>query len=443
MVANKDVLGTYLTQVISVGLTFLTTILISKGLGAEGMGNYTLYTNAVMLSSVWLGLSLPSAVVYFTASSIINPEKLFINLVYFSAASFLFTYTVMYILFYSNYLNFFLPNFIDNKKWIFLFVAHFFILLLNNLSIGVLRGKSKFKFVNLSTLFNALILFFLIIYNFYFFKKESISIAIYITIFSVLLQLVVNISVIFRNLNVVRGSYNLLHKKEWLMVFNYILLIYLANVIQYVSYKADIWILNFYHGPASTGIYSVSSTFAQVLWLLPTAISTILFTEVSQRNLEEVKNTIISYNRYIIFSGVIFGIGLYFLLKLVIPILYDGEYGQVSYIVFLLLIGIIPFSICILFGSIVAGLNNNILNFYSSGICLISVLIFDFLLIPYFSTIGAAIAKSIAYVLSSVFCLSQLNNRYKINVLLGLSPLLLIKDFRMIYNKIASFKYGK
>ena len=57
---------------------------------------------------------------------------------------------------------------------------------------------------------------------------------------------------------------------------------HLSNILAFVNYKADIFLVNFFLNPAATGIYVIAVQLAERLWILSQAISTVLLPRLAQ-----------------------------------------------------------------------------------------------------------------------------------------------------------------
>src|SRR5262249_23504828 len=53
-------------------------------------------------------------------------------------------------------------------------------------------------------------------------------------------------------------------------------LAYAANLVQFLNYRLDIWILQYFSGSAALGLYSLAANLAMMLWILPRSMSTAL-----------------------------------------------------------------------------------------------------------------------------------------------------------------------
>ena len=62
---------------------------------------------------------------------------------------------------------------------------------------------------------------------------------------------------------------------------------HLSNILAFVNYRADIFLVNFFTGPAAAGVYVIAVQLSERLWLLSRAASTVLLPRLSQLSSDE------------------------------------------------------------------------------------------------------------------------------------------------------------
>lgn len=426
---KKEIILSYFFQVGNVAISFLTTIILTKLLSQSDWGNYSLFQNLGLMGSIIGGISLPSAVIYFVASSKIDPAKILFN---FSAFQFIFSVLIILFFFvFNNYVSNELFLLKINNYYLLLFL-YLTLLMINNVVAAVMRGVFMFNNINFILFFANFLLF--AFYGYYYFfgriKEINIENAIALFLSTVTLQFFLNIFFLSRKLEYRKISFKLLNKFEIKSIVIFISTVYLANVLQIFVYKIDIWILYKYSDSATTAIYSLAVTVAQTTWLFATAVSTILFSVISKETDSNFNNTVTQYLRFTFYITFLLGFMLTIVVYFFAEKIFGSQYKMIIYIIPILLVGIIPFSIAIIFGSFAAGINNNILNLFGSMISFIVVIILDFILIPKYQYWGAAIATMISYLTSTIFCVLIFWIKYKINLNSYLNPTYLFNDIK-------------
>jgi O-antigen/teichoic acid export membrane protein len=430
---KKEIILSYFFQAGNVAISFLTTIILTKLLSQSDWGNYSLFQNLGLMGSIIGGLSLPSAVIYFVASSKIDPAKILFN---FSVFQLVFSVLIVLFVFIFN-------NNVSNKLFL-LKISNYYLLLflylsllmINNIVTSVMRGVFMFNYINFILFIANFLLF--AFYGYYYFlgrsKEITIENAITLLLSTAALQFFINLFFLSRKLIFNKSIIKLLNYSEIKSILIFISMVYLANVLQIFVYKIDTWILYKYSNSATTAVYALAVTVAQTTWLFATAISTILFSVISKEANNNFNNTVSQYLRFSFYITFLLGIMLTIVVYFFAEKIFGAQYKMIIYIIPILLVGIIPFSIAIVFGSFAAGINKNILNLFGSLISFIVVIVLDLILIPKYQYWGAAFATMIAYLTSTIFCISIFWIKYRISLNSYLNPTYLYNDFKKLFN---------
>jgi O-antigen/teichoic acid export membrane protein len=174
---------------------------------------------------------------------------------------------------------------------------------------------------------------------------------------------------------------------------------HLSNILSFVNYRADIFLVNFFLTPAATGIYVVAVYIAERLWMLSQAASTVLLPRLSAMH-QNPKARLALTNKGALtvagltaFASIVMSIGLYWLIA---PVFGD-EYTGALAAFFWLLPGIIAGAGARVQSNCIAASGRPEWNMYVAvGIVSINVM-GNILLIPRYGIVGAACATSLAY----------------------------------------------
>lgn len=189
---------------------------------------------------------------------------------------------------------------------------------------------------------------------------------------------------------------------EWRLFFSYSFVVLITNVIQFLAYRIDYWLIDYYKGTQQLGYYSLAVRLGQMLWFLPLLMAGILFPRIAGSAGEEEEAKWLSLVRI---SNTVFFFGAVIAAVVSAPVipLLAGEKFDESVLPFICLLpGLLFFCFNIIFAAWFAGKGMLKINLYGSSLCLILVLILDLLLIPKFGIKGAAIASSIAYAAAGI-----------------------------------------
>ena len=103
---------------------------------------------------------------------------------------------------------------------------------------------------------------------------------------------------------------------------------YVGNVAQFFNYKLDFWVVDEYYGKSNLGIYSLAAQLSQLLWMLPLAISTVLYSYASTGSREDAINFTVRLKQIAFYGTLFLGITGLFLSYYLIPILYGKEFNE-------------------------------------------------------------------------------------------------------------------
>ncbi|HNO56026.1 MAG TPA: oligosaccharide flippase family protein, partial [Chitinophagaceae bacterium] len=144
MSLRKNILVNYGSQVINTGLAFISSVFITRLLGAEGRGEYSLFTSSLQLFVVWLGFSLPVSIIYFVAGEKISKDRIFSTMLLFCLLTTLLVILLLIVLKYTGGLWIIFPERFRGINWQLFFVAQFFIMQLNGIIIAYLNAFKVF-----------------------------------------------------------------------------------------------------------------------------------------------------------------------------------------------------------------------------------------------------------------------------------------------------------
>jgi O-antigen/teichoic acid export membrane protein len=181
------------------------------------------------------------------------------------------------------------------------------------------------------------------------------------------------------------------------ILLNFILIGYIANLINLLNYRLDIWIINLYETEAQLGYYSLASNIAQLFFMISAPITVVLQPYI---NSDDSSRTI---KRLKLFSRINFTLILvlcvltFFISPFALPLVYGQEFANSINSLNFLLPGILFSCATQVFALMPIKQNKVIYNLIATSIGLAITLTLDLLLIPKLGITGASIASSIAY----------------------------------------------
>jgi len=184
-------------------------------------------------------------------------------------------------------------------------------------------------------------------------------------------------------------------------------------------YKGDIILINYFTGPEKTAIYKVGLVLAEMLWLVPKAIQSILFHNSSElwgqnnvKGLSKLGNQLLLYNTLVL---ILLGTGLFVLAEPFIDFYFGKGFGESVFPLKILIIGTVFFGIARIIASILKATEWIKIVETVTFITASANIILNIILIPRLGINGAAIATSFTYALI-LFGNLMVLKVYKINL---------------------------
>jgi len=421
----KYSVNTTITQFVSLGIYAITTILLARILGPENRGKLALVILIPTLSVTFGRVGIGHAVNFF-ASKISKNKLIFNTLLVFTVLScllvvfaliFAFLFKEIFFKGIENYLIVYISFFIP----FYLFYSHF---------ISVLQGLYQINPRNMiiitqSVLYLA-ILIIMIVFGYF-----TVLGAVTAYVISYIAADVMTARFLFKDYKFNTDDLDTSFIKSLL---NFGLKSHIGNVLKDLSYRGDILIINYFLTPEYVAYYLIAVVVAEVIWKIPDSVGNILLAHVSSLSKEDSAQFTPRVCRMVLLPVLIISLIELILGSKIIIWFFGEEYSPSIKVIFLLLPGVLSFSIWkILINDIVAQ-GNPLTYSMSSAVCLIMMLSFDIFLIPKYGIYGAAVASSIAYFTATVFIIIfyiRLTNNSLKAILLPTK-----NDFNVAYNLI-------
>ncbi len=404
---SKNITHTFIVQIPNYILGIVAGIFLTRQLGPEGKGAYTLMITNVQLLVMFLGLNLPGAIQFFTANKKIDPARLtgvaFLSLFAGAAVVFVFLFLIPFggeSLLTSNYDTFFFRTYI--------FIS-FFITNFNALVVGFLQGNHRFREVNSLSLINAILNFLLFTGMYYAAHYNLIKAGLPEVLCLTVLVLSVNATILaflFRKhikvkLTVTFSAIDLKPMAKFLIPA------YISVLINFFNYRLTIWMVNYFQGTEDLGYFSLALNFAQMMLMVTVAINTVLFPYFASKSDWDsaIKDFAfaLKINMSIMLTATV---GLVLCSSFLIPLFYGEVFNPSVAPVQILAVGTFFCSQAQVFGHFLGARNKNWVNTFIYLTALICLAVIGFFLIPLYGIEGAAIASGVSYfVMFTIFCI--------------------------------------
>lgn len=178
---------------------------------------------------------------------------------------------------------------------------------------------------------------------------------------------------------------------------------HLSNMLAFVNYKADIFLVNFFLSPAATGVYSISVLIAEKLWILSYSVGAVILPRLSELHQEEQKRKQLTplVARWVFLASALGALILALLASPLINLFFGSKFAPAFNALLWLLPGVVIYGMARVLSNDIAARGKPELNCFNEVVVVTVNVLGNIILIPRFGIEGAAIATSIAYILGS------------------------------------------
>ena len=387
-------------------------------MGAEGRGELAIFNNSIAFAVLFFGFSINSTIPYFINSGKAKAEELLTTVIIFSLISTVLVYCTLYLLENVGKLNWVLPGSTRSFQYKLIFTGLYFNTLLGGVLSTCLLTFKKFKevsFYNVS--FQVLPLFIYLMVYFKIIPSDPTTPFVTVIIITAIISFIsiIAIVILFIKIVPVRPIKKLIPFGLIKQFIFFSSMAYVGNVSQFFSYKLDFWIVDAYNGKSMLGIYSLAVQLSQLLWVLPQSLANVLYSYASNYKEEEALRVTLILKKIGFYGTLLFGILGLIVSYFLIPVLYGMEFTPAIHLMFIFLIGIIPFSMPTIIASFFAARGFFKFSFYVAMIVSIFTMCSYFVLIPRYGTTGAAFASVFSYLSSTILFEYLMYKKYQVN----------------------------
>lgn len=191
---------------------------------------------------------------------------------------------------------------------------------------------------------------------------------------------------------------------------------HLGNLVSFLNYRLDLFLVNLIAGPASAGLYSVAVRLAEQLWIISQAVSTVIFPRLSSMTEDKVVRGVLTsiMARWVLWITAVAASVLAGIAQPLIVLLFGPTFEGSAFVLVILLPGMVLFSCARVLANDFAASGRVGVNLMLSLMVLAINTAGNLALIPAFGMIGAAIATTLAYCITLIAYLvlqSRLNNQ--------------------------------
>ncbi|MEK2018540.1 oligosaccharide flippase family protein [Vibrio parahaemolyticus] len=390
---KKNIMSTLVFNVLVMLVLFFQGVFTAKTLGAEGKGELAYIINVLNIIFLICGFGVRQT----TSFLLRNRPKLKSEI--WSAH-----YCFLYFSIFLGLIIFWIFSFfkIDSYYWLGVVIP---ISIYTNFKTSVFLLDNNINGINLSKFIISVIPFSIFAILFIFGFDVSVSYYLISYTFSHIFNLIYVTYCTEPNYYLFKVSDNLRAKNTvfFKAFIRHCFLFGMPLVLFTLNFKLDYFFVEYFLGPSLLGIYSVSTSLAELTWAIPTVLSFVIFSEgLSKKGSHAFKIEIEQKAKLLSLVLVPVFILYSFILWKAIPLIYGDEFTlSVLPSIFLL-----PGALCIIIFNILHGEASSR---GRSGDCILPLIfglilnaIFNMILIPYLGVIGASVSSSLSYFFSFI-----------------------------------------
>lgn len=388
--------GTLTRQVVVGFLQLATIVIIARLFGPEGNGIYAVALLLPSMLATFLNLGIGSANVYYLGSKQFSLRKVRRSCVKISI-----TLSMLGIVIGSLIIQFkadvFFPEVDRSILWLAL--LSFPVSLILGFISSIFQGIQKFKEFNIALLVQPVVMLTGVI-GLAVFESVNLYNLLLIHIAGGLLSLLFSGICLHKYVRADEGRS--IEKNYSKPALSYGYKAHLSNVMAFVNYKADIFLVSFFLNPASAGIYVIAVQLTERLWIVSQAVSTVLLPRLSELSEESDKRLQITplISRLTLYSTALLSIGFAAIVYPLVKYIFGMSYIDAYLPLLILLPGVVLASAARILANDFAAQGRPELNLYASIFVVTCNIIGNVFLIPMYGLAGAAMATSIAYTIN-------------------------------------------
>jgi O-antigen/teichoic acid export membrane protein len=400
---KRSIFFTFLVQIPALLFGVVAGVFLTRTIGAAGTGTLGVFQADIDFFVLVLSLSLTNAFIYFIPGNKLPLNELLslgVWIVCGGVAALAGIIALAHV--FDGETLLYTPGFTQLKYDLFL-VGGFLVSVFNSFAIAILQGFKNFRRVNQVTLINSLL-------NLGSFggmfaaKKAGLFNPDFDTILLITFAILcVNALLwVYHLSKVLPPGFRLTttFSPQTRAIGRFVIIAYLSNVFNFLNYRFDIWVINYYCKAEELGYYLKAVNLAQMLWLISNPLATVLAPHLSETDDSAKTKDFVAQLSRLNVTVVLGAAAVMFLLAdFVFPFLYGPDFSNAVFPFKVIVAGIVFTCITKIFATYIFSRGKVIYNLWATIVALAATIVLDLLLIPHLGILGACITSVVAYFL--------------------------------------------
>lgn len=392
----QDSIITVFSKAVHFVLLFAISIITARYLGPHGKGTLSLVLLAPTLLVTFGDLGIAGANVYMVGRRKYLPSEVLGNSLLLTLAI---SCALLLVFWATSPLHYLVFKGVD-KHLLVLAVVSIPFSLFGPYAFTILLGLTRIARYSLAKLlehifFLALIILFLLILH------KSVSAAVLAYVLSTI-GAVIGILWLLRPVCKLKISYKKNLLKETLA---YGIKGHLGEIGGFLNRRLDVFLVNYFCGVEQVGLYAVGVSLGELLWYLPSALSSLLFSRTATTDTKAANDFTPIFLRNMIFLLIVGAVLMFVLAKTFVRIAYGDAFMPSVIPLWILLPGIVMYGISRMAAADLFGRGKPIISTIASIASLVVNVGLNLLFIPKWGIAGAALASTISYSVAGLIIL--------------------------------------
>ncbi len=400
----SNILHTYSSRILLIILGLFSNIIITRYLGVENYGIYTLALIIIALGTQFGNFGLHAVNIFYVAKRKMLLGMLLKNSILFSIVSGTIIGIIVYLV------SIIYPKVFNVDPTILLIIIVMIpISLMSLFTKNLLIGIGKIKLDNKISIYTRILTILLLLLSIYLFELD-VNVALCIFAIGLLVGLFFILKILKKNVIYRYKLSSKLLKK----ISKFGLKAYISAIFAFLVLKSDLFFVNYYLSKSELGYYSLAVSFIDYVLMLPVIIGTILYQKLSSmKNDYEKYKLMKNIRNYFFMFYILFLIILYNLSESIIILLYGNVFYSSIIYFNILLIGIFFYALETIEIQYLITTGNSILIVYYWIISFLVNVLINYIYINIYGLYAVTASTIISYLL--IFLLVRIHIYRKVN----------------------------
>lgn len=188
----------------------------------------------------------------------------------------------------------------------------------------------------------------------------------------------------------------------------------LGDLATFFNYRLDVFVVNYFLGPAQVGIYAIGVIVSESIWQIPQAAAVALFPRTARTIERGAAEFTCLVSRQVLLLALLLGVAMAVTSPLLIPLLFGARFSPAVAVIWWILPGTIALSLGKVMSADLAARGKPEYSSMFAFVSLAVTFVLDFALIPRMGIQGAALASSAAYSLDAALLAIALKRVLKV-----------------------------